>query len=159
MQKITPNLWFDHEAEEAVGFYISVFKGNSKVLSVSRYTKAGFDVHHMPAGTAMVVEFELFGQRFMALNGGPVFKFNEAVSFIVECDTQEEIDTYWGQLSAHPEAEQCGWLKDKYGLSWQIVPKSMGEYLGGPNADKVMEAFMKMKKIDIAALQKEQSNK
>ena len=117
MQKITPHLWFDREAEEAVNFYISVFKKDSKVLSISRYTEAGFDVHHMPAGTAMVVEFELFGQRFMGLNGGPVFKFNEAISFVVECDNQEEIDNYWEQLSAHPESEQCGWLKDKYGLS------------------------------------------
>lgn len=156
MQKITPNLWFDHEAEEAANFYISVFKKDARVLSVSRYTEAGFEVHHMPAGTAMTVEFELFGQHFLGLNGGPVFTFNEAVSFIVECDTQDEIDTYWAQLSVHPDAEQCGWLKDKYGLSWQIVPKNMGEYLAGPKAAAVMEAFLKMKKIDIAALQKVQ---
>ena len=152
-QKITPNLWFARNAEEAANFYISVFKKDARVLNVSHYTEAGFDVHHMPAGTAMTVEFELFGQRFLGLNGGPVFTFNEAVSFIVECDTQQEIDTYWTQLSAHPEAEQCGWLKDKYGLSWQIVPKNMGEYLGGPNAGKVMETFLKMKKIDLATLQ------
>ncbi len=154
MQKITPNLWFDHNAEEAANFYISVFKKDARIVNTSRYTEAGFDVHHMPAGTAMTVEFELFGQRFLGLNGGPVFTFNEAVSFIVECDSQEEIDNYWTQLSAHPEAEQCGWLKDKYGLSWQIVPKNMDDYLTGPNADKVMEAFLKMKKIDMAALQK-----
>ena len=106
----------------------------------------------MPAGTAMVVEFELNGQRFLALNGGPVFTFNESISFVVECEDQAEIDYYWEKLSAVPEAEQCGWLKDKYGLSWQIVPKNQSEYLSGPNGDKAMAAFLQMKKIDIAAL-------
>lgn len=153
MQKITPNLWFDREAEEAVNFYISVFK-DGKILSVSRYTDAGFDVHHMPAGTAMVVEFELFGQRFLTLNGGPVFRFNEAISFLVECADQAEIDYYWEALSAVPESEQCGWLKDKYGLSWQIVPKDQAKHMSGPNSDKVMEAFLQMKKIDIATLER-----
>lgn len=153
MQKITPNLWFDHDAEAAAQFYTSIFK-DGKILSVSRYTDAGFEVHHMPAGTAMVVEFELFGQRFLGLNGGPVFTFNEAVSFVVECDDQAEIDYYWERLSAVPESEQCGWLKDKYGLSWQIVPRDQAKYLSGPNGDKVMETFLQMKKIDIAALEK-----
>ena len=148
---ITPNLWFDRQAEEAAAFYVSIFK-DSKVLSVSRYTDAGFDVHHMPAGAAMVVEFELNSQRFLALNGGPVFTFNESISFVVECEDQAEIDYYWEKLSAVPEAEQCGWLKDKYGLSWQIVPKNQAAYLSGPNGDKAMAAFLQMKKIDIAAL-------
>lgn len=153
MQKITPNLWFDRNAEEAAEYYVSVFP-NSKVVRVSRYTDAGFDVHHMPAGTAMVVEFELGGQRFLGLNGGPVFTFNEAVSFVVECKDQAEIDYYWEKLSAVPESEQCGWLKDRFGVSWQIVPENQSAYLSGPQSDKVMEAFLAMKKIDIATLER-----
>jgi predicted 3-demethylubiquinone-9 3-methyltransferase (glyoxalase superfamily) len=153
MQKIIPNLWFDKEAEEAVNFYVSIFK-DSKIGDVSRYGDVGFDVHHMPAGTVMTVEFELNGQTFLALNGGPIFKFNEAVSFVINCDSQEEIDYYWEKLSEGGDvaAQQCGWLKDKYGLSWQVVPSNMGEALSGPNADKLMDAFLKMKKIDMNVL-------
>src|SRR5689334_19200265 len=121
MQKITPNLWFDKEAEEAANFYCSVFK-NSKIGKISRYGKEGFEVHKMPEGTVLTVAFQLEGQDFLALNAGPVFKFNEAVSFIVDCKDQAEVDYYWEKLSAMPESEQCGWLKDKYGLSWQIIP-------------------------------------
>src|SRR5690348_11231234 len=136
MQKITPNLWFDHDAEDAAKFYTTVFK-DAKILSVSHYTEAGYDAHHMPAGTAMVVEFELAGQRFMALNGGPAFRLNEAVSFVIDCMDQAEVDYFWGKLSADPQAEQCGWLKDKFGLSWQVVPRALSGLLSGPHADKV----------------------
>lgn len=155
-QKITPNLWFDTQAEEAAKYYTSVFK-NSKVGNVSRYGKEGFEVHKIPEGTAMTVEFELDGMSFLALNGGPVFKLNEAVSFIVSCKDQEEVDYYWQKLSAVPENEQCGWCKDKFGLSWQIVPKQMGELMGDPDpvrAGRVMQAMLKMHKIVIADLQK-----
>jgi predicted 3-demethylubiquinone-9 3-methyltransferase (glyoxalase superfamily) len=155
MQKITPHLWFDNQAEEAVNFYASIFK-NSKVGNVSRYTDAGQEVHGQKPGTAMTVEFELEGQRFLALNGGPIFKFNESISFMVNCATQEEVDYYWEKLSAVPESEQCGWLKDKYGLSWQIIPTALGQLLSDPDSQKsgrVMEAMLKMKKIDIQALQ------
>ena len=155
MQKITPCLWFDKNAEEAVKFYTSIFK-NSKVLNVSRYTEAGYDVHHMPAGSVLTVEFELNGQRFTALNGGPVFKFNEAISFQVGCDTQEEVDYYWEKLSQDGDknAQQCGWLKDKFGLSWQVVPKVLGALLkDGRRAGMVMQALLQMKKLDIKRLQ------
>jgi predicted 3-demethylubiquinone-9 3-methyltransferase (glyoxalase superfamily) len=156
MQKITPNLWFDKEAEEAAEFYVSVFK-NSKVLEVSRYGEAGQEVHGQKPGTAMTVSFELDGQQFMALNGGPIFKFNEAVSFVIDCDGQEEVDYYWEKLSADPADGQCGWTKDKYGLSWQVVPKQLGELMSDPDAEKAgrtMEAMLKMKKLDVAALQR-----
>lgn len=157
MQKITPCLWFDRNAEEAAKFYTSIFK-NSKIKNVSRYTEAGHDVHHMPAGTVLTVEFELDGQAFTALNGGPVFKFNEAISFQVGCDTQEEVDYYWEKLSAGGDknAQQCGWLKDKFGLSWQIVPKILVEMLMDKDAKKsgrVMQAIMQMKKLDIKRLE------
>ena len=155
MQRITPCLWFDKNAEEAVKFYTSIFK-NSKILNVSRYTEAGYDVHHMAAGTVLTVEFELNGQIFTALNGGPVFKFNEAISFQVCCASQEEVDYYWEKLSdgGDKNAQQCGWLKDKYGLSWQIVPKVLAELLkDGKRADKVMQALLQMKKLDIKRLQ------
>jgi len=155
MQRITPCLWFDKNAEEAVKFYTSIFK-NSKILNVSRYTEAGYDVHHMAAGTVLTVEFELNGQTFTALNGGPVFKFNEAISFQVGCASQEEVDYYWEKLSdgGDKNAQQCGWLKDKYGLSWQIVPKVLAELLkDGKRADKVMQALLQMKKLDIKRLQ------
>ena len=152
MQKITPFLWFDHQAEEAANFYISVFK-NSKILSVSRYGEGA----PRPAGTAMIVNFQIDGQEFMALNGGPEFKFTEAVSLFVNCETQEEVDNYWEKLSAGGEKGQCGWLKDRYGLSWQIVPTALGELMSDPDPEKsrrVMEAMLKMSKIDINALKR-----
>lgn len=152
MKKIKPHLWFDKEAEDAAMFYTSVFK-NSKITATSHYGEAGKEVHGQEAGTVLTVEFELDGQSFVALNGGPVFKFNEAVSFLIECDDQDEIDYYWEKLSAVPEAEQCGWLKDKYGLSWQVVPARLGELMQGPNSEKTMAALLKMKKLDIAGLE------
>src|SRR6266480_507631 len=127
-QKITPFLWFDKEAEKAAKFYISVF-GDGKILSTSHYDENASNVAGMPVGSVMVVEFELFGQKFQAINAGPVFKFTEAISFLVTCENQEEVDKYWKVLSAVPESEQCGWLKDKFGLSWQIVPKQLGEIM------------------------------
>src|SRR5437868_13481177 len=144
MQKITPCLWFDSEAEAAAKFYTSIFK-NSKIGKISRYGKAGFEFHGKPEGTVLTVEFDIEGQRFTALNGGPVFKFNEAMSLQVYCDTQEELDRYWKKLSegGDTNAQQCGWLKDKYGVSWQIVPRVLGELLSDPDAGKserVMQA-------------------
>src|SRR5437762_1827693 len=155
MQKINPCLWFDHNAEEAVNRYISIFK-NSMILAVSRYGKAGKEIHGRPAGSVMTVAFELDGQKFTALNGGPLFKFNESVSFVVSCETQQEIDHYWEKLSADPNAGQCGWLKDRYGLSWQIVPSVLPKFMakGGALADSVMGALLKMKKLDIAELER-----
>lgn len=157
LQKIMPNLWFDQNAEEAVNFYTSIFP-DSSINTVSRFGKEGFEQHRMPEGTVMVVAFTLSGVNFTALNGGPIFKFNEAVSFIVNCDTQEEIDHYWYKLSegGDPNAQQCGWLKDKFGLSWQIVPSNMGELVTQPDAEKrgrVMTAMLQMKKIVIADLE------
>jgi predicted 3-demethylubiquinone-9 3-methyltransferase (glyoxalase superfamily) len=156
MQKITPHLWFDREAEEAARFYASIFP-HSKVGKISHYGKEGFEVHGMPEGTVLTVEFELNGQSFIGLNGGPIFKFNESVSFMIPCDTQEEIDFYWGKLSAVPESEQCGWVKDKFGLSWQVAPSMIGKMLSEgtkEQGERVMKAMLQMKKIDIAALQK-----
>lgn len=150
--KITPFLWFDSQAEEAAKFYTSVFP-NSKIINVSRYDEAGSKASGVPVGTAMVVAFALGDQEFSALNGGPIFKFSEAISFVVNCSNQEEVDMYWGKLSAVPESEQCGWLKDKFGLSWQIVPKQLGELLGKDKSGKVMQAMLKMKKIDVKTLQ------
>ena len=150
MNKITPFLWFDDKAEEAMNFYCSIFK-NSKVGSISRYGEAGPG----PKGTVMSATFELNGQEFMALNGGPVFTFTPAISFFVNCETQEEVDELWEKLSADGEEGQCGWLKDKYGLSWQIVPSSLGEYLNGNDTEKshrAMEAMLQMKKLDIHKL-------
>jgi predicted 3-demethylubiquinone-9 3-methyltransferase (glyoxalase superfamily) len=150
IQKITPFLWFDHQAEEAVAFYISIFP-NSKVVKVVRYSAAGPG----PAGSAMTVEFKLEGQSFVALNGGPHFKFTEAISFVVNCQTQEEVDVYWEKLSADGGEVQCGWVKDKFGLSWQVVPTVMLEYLSDPDPEKagrVMKAMLKMTKLDIATL-------
>lgn len=157
VQKITPCLWFDHQAEEAAGFYTSVFK-NSRIGRITRYGKEGYEIHGRPEGTVMTVEFEIEGQVFTALNGGPVFQFTEAISFQVNCETQEEVDRYWEQLSrgGDPKAQQCGWLKDQYGVSWQIVPTVLGELLSDPDAEKsqrVMKAFLQMHKIDIKALQ------
>jgi predicted 3-demethylubiquinone-9 3-methyltransferase (glyoxalase superfamily) len=157
-QRIAPCLWFDNQAEEAAAFYVSIFK-NSKVHSVARYGKAGFEVHKKPAGSVMTVEFELDGQPFTALNGGPHFKFSEAVSLQVFCETQIEVDYYWEKLSkgGDPKAQQCGWLKDKYGLSWQIVPRVLPELLldnESEKAQRAMEAMLHMKKIDIGDLER-----
>ncbi|MCB1840309.1 MAG: VOC family protein [Rhodospirillales bacterium] len=148
-------LWFDKEAEEAAKFYTSIFK-NSKINHVSRYGEAGQDIHGQNAGSVMTVEFELDGRRFMGLNGGPLFKFNESVSLVVYCDTQEEIDTLWHKFTADGgEESHCGWLKDKFGLSWQIVPSILSKLMSDPaRADAVMAAFLKMRKFDIAALEK-----
>jgi predicted 3-demethylubiquinone-9 3-methyltransferase (glyoxalase superfamily) len=152
MQKITPFLWFDDQAEEAMNFYVSIFK-NSKVLSVARYGDAGPG----PKGTAMTARFQLEGQEFIALNGGPQFKFTEAISFLVNCETQEEVDYFWEKLSKGGERSRCGWLKDKFGLSWQIVPTVLGEMLQDKNAEKsqsVMKAMLQMDKIDIQGLKR-----
>ncbi|HKB44531.1 MAG TPA: VOC family protein [Chitinophagaceae bacterium] len=157
MQKISSNLWFAHEAEEAANYYVSIFK-NGKVKKIARYGKEGHDIHKMPEGSVMTVEFELEGQTFVALNGGPIFKFNEAISFIVNCDTQEEIDYYWEKLSrgGDKKAQQCGWLKDKYGLSWQVVPKQLSEMMSDrvtKRSESVMKALLRMKKLDIKKLE------
>ena len=157
MQKITSNLWFDRQAEEAVKFYTSVFK-NARMGRIARYGKEGQEVHGMPEGTVMTVEFWLEEQGFVALNGGPHFKFNEAVSFIVNCETQEEVDYYWDKLSegGDEKAQMCGWLKDKFGLSWQIVPTILPNLITDADTSKagrVMKAMLQMKKIDIATLQ------
>jgi predicted 3-demethylubiquinone-9 3-methyltransferase (glyoxalase superfamily) len=154
MQKITPCLWFDGNAEEAVNFYISIFK-NSKIVSVARYGQAGAEASGQPKESVMTVTFELEGQRFLALNGGPEFKFTEAISFMVNCATQERVDQLWEKLSDGGQEIQCGWLKDKYGLAWQIVPTILGEMLHDKDpekAEKVMKAMLQMKKIDIKAL-------
>ncbi len=154
MQKITPFLWFDDKAEEAVRFYTSIFE-NSKIVKIARYGDAGAQVSGRPKGTVMTVAFQLDGQEFVALNGGPQFKFTEAISFVVNCQTQEEVDEYWEKLSAGGQEVQCGWLKAKYGLSWQIVPTILGEMLSDPDpkkAERVMKAMLQMKKIDIKGL-------
>ncbi len=151
MQKITPFLWFNDNAEEAMNHYVSIFK-NSKIKSMSRYGDAGPG----PKGTVMVGSFEINGQEFMALNGGPIFKFTEALSFVVNCEDQAEVDYYWEKLLAGGVESQCGWLKDKFGLSWQIVPTILGKLLADKDAqksNKVMQAMLQMKKIDIAKLQ------
>jgi predicted 3-demethylubiquinone-9 3-methyltransferase (glyoxalase superfamily) len=156
MQKITPFLWFDDKAEEAVNLYVSIFR-NSNITGIARYGEAGSDVAGRPAGTVMTVAFQLEGQEFVALNGGPVFTFSPAISFVVNCETQDEVDELWAKLSegGDEEAQQCGWLKDKYGVSWQIVPTILGEMLQDKNADKserVMKAMLQMKKIDTEGL-------
>jgi predicted 3-demethylubiquinone-9 3-methyltransferase (glyoxalase superfamily) len=156
--KIAPCLWFDHQAEEAASYYVSIFK-NSKILQVTRYTEAGREIHQKPAGSVMVVEFELDGQSFTALNGGPIFTFNEAISLQVNCDTQKELDYYWDALSkgGDPKAQQCGWLKDRYGLSWQVVPSKLQDLLKDHTSEKAqraMDAMLRMKKIDIAELER-----
>jgi predicted 3-demethylubiquinone-9 3-methyltransferase (glyoxalase superfamily) len=157
VQKITPFLWFDNQAEDAVRFYTSIFK-NSKIGNIARYGNEGFEVHGQPEGTVMTVEFEIEGQAFIALNGGPVFQFNEAISFQVSCNTQAEVDHYWDRLTegGNEDAQQCGWLKDKYGVSWQIVPVILRELLDGADpakAQRAMKAMLQMKKLDIAELQ------
>jgi len=152
---IVPCLWFNNKAEEAVEFYLSVFK-DGKALSVDRYTEVGEDITGHKGGDVLTIEFEILGSPFLALNAGPEFSFNPSVSFTVECSSQEEIDYYWDRLSAKPEAEQCGWLQDKYGLSWQVVPGRLSEMLrsGTPEQRKrVTEAFMEMKKFDLRALE------
>ena len=154
MQKITPFLWFNDKAEEAVKFYTSIFK-NSKIGKIARYDEAGEKASGRPKGSVMTVEFELEGQEFIALNGGPIFKFTEAISFVVNCETQEEVDYYWEKLSQGGKEVQCGWLKDKYGLSWQIVPTVLGELLSDKDAAKsqrVMQAMLKMVKLDVKKL-------
>jgi predicted 3-demethylubiquinone-9 3-methyltransferase (glyoxalase superfamily) len=156
MQAITPCLWFDDQAEPAARYYTGIFK-NSKIVTISRFPEAGQEVHHRPAGSVMVVEFELEGQRFTALNGGPIFHFTEAISLQINCDTQEDVDYYWDRLSdgGDPKAQQCGWLKDKYGLSWQVVPTILGQLMTDGDtarAARVMTAMLGMKKIDIDGL-------
>lgn len=155
-RSIMPCLWFDTQAEEAAKFYISVF-GNSNILRIARYGKEGREIHGKEAGTVMTVEFELAGQKFLALNGGPHFKFSEAVSFQVHCETQAEIDYFWNRLAEGGEEGPCGWLKDKYGLSWQVVPSVLPDMLVDPDSQKsqrVTRAFLQMKKFDIAELQR-----
>jgi predicted 3-demethylubiquinone-9 3-methyltransferase (glyoxalase superfamily) len=163
MQKITPCLWFDSNAEEAAKFYTSIFE-NSKIVKTARYGKEGYEIHGKPAGTVLTVEFELNGQTFTALNGGPVFKFNEAVSFQVLCESQKEVDYYWETLSkgGDEKAQQCGWLKDKFGVSWQIVPAVLTEMLQDKEtekADRVMKAMLQMKKLDIKTLERAYESK
>jgi predicted 3-demethylubiquinone-9 3-methyltransferase (glyoxalase superfamily) len=158
MQKVTPCLWFDDQAEEAAEFYTSIFK-NSRIIRTTRYGKEGYEIHGKPVGTAMTVEFEIDGQPFTALNGGPVFQFNEAISFQVLCDTQEEVDYYWDKLSegGDEKAQQCGWLKDKYGISWQVVPTILSGLVGDPDSEKsqrAMKAMLQMKKMNIEALER-----
>ena len=155
LQRITPFLWFDTQAEEAVKFYTSIFK-KSKIGNIARYDKAGEKVSGRPTGSIMTVEFQIEGQDFIALNGGPIFKFNESISFVVNCETQKEVDYYWKKLTAGGGKEvQCGWLTDKFGLSWQIVPIALNELMSGKDAAKsqrVMEAMLKMVKFDIKKL-------
>ena len=154
MQKITPCLWFNNKAEEAVNVYVSIFK-NSKIGNITRYGEEGAKVSGKPKETVMTVTFQLDGQEFMALNGGPQFTFSPAISFRVNCETQEEVDKLWGKLSENGEEIQCGWLKDKYGISWQIVPTVLNEMLQDKDAEKserVMKAMLQMKKIDIITL-------
>ena len=155
-QKITPCLWFDNQAEEAVEFYTGIFR-NSRILNISRYGEAGREVHGRPAGSVMTIAFELDGQAFTALNGGPTFKFNEAISFQVDCETREEVDYYWEKLSegGDEKSQQCGWLKDKFGASWQVIPSILPKMMSDPDREKsgrVMEAMLRMKKIDIDEL-------
>jgi predicted 3-demethylubiquinone-9 3-methyltransferase (glyoxalase superfamily) len=152
--KMTLCLWFDNQAEEAARFYTSLFK-NSKIESISRYGKEGFEIHGQKEGTVMTISFSINGQSFTALNGGPVFKFNEAASLQIFCDTQEEIDYYWNNLSKGGEEGQCGWLKDKFGFSWQVIPSILPQLMMDPaRSGRAMEAFLKMKKFDIETLKK-----
>ena len=158
IHRITPCLWFDDQAEAAAQFYTGIFR-NSRIVSVARYGEAGREIHGKPPGSVMIVAFELDGQPFTALNGGPVFKFNEAISFQINCETQAEIDDYWDKLSAggDPAAQQCGWLKDKYGVSWQVVPIVLPKLVGDPTSEKsqrAMKAMLQMKKLDIAKLER-----
>lgn len=154
-QKLTPCLWFDTQAEQAAHFYTSIF-ANSQINQISRYGKAGREVHGREPGSVMVVEFELEGQTFTALNGGPIFKFNEAISFQVMCETQDEIDRFWTRLSEGGQEGQCGWLRDRFGLSWQVMPSVLPQMMAnarGEQLERMIGAVMKMKKLDLAALQ------
>lgn len=156
--RISPCLWFNDQAEEAARFYVRVFK-DGRITAISRYGKAGFDQHQRPEGSVMTVDFELDGTTYTALNGGPHFSFTEAVSLMVECDTQEDIDYFWEKLSegGDPKAQQCGWLKDRYGLSWQVVPREMAAWMADgptPASERAMEAMLTMKKLDLAALRR-----
>jgi predicted 3-demethylubiquinone-9 3-methyltransferase (glyoxalase superfamily) len=158
MQKITTCLWFDSNAEEAVAFYTTVFK-NSKIKDTTRYGEAGKEIHGKPAGSVLTIAFELEGREFLALNGGPLFKFNEAISLIVNCETQQEIDYYWERLKqgGDERAQQCGWLKDKFGVSWQVVPTALQKMITDPDSAKVqrvMQALFPMKKLDVNALKR-----
>ncbi len=158
MQKITPFLWFDSQAEEAASFYTAIFK-NSRITGITRYSEEGAQASGRPKGTVMTVTFQLEGQEFVALNGGPHFRFSEAVSFFVNCESQAEVDYYWEKLSAggDPQAQQCGWLKDKYNLSWQVVPIVLMKLLSDPDPEisrRVMKAMLKMKKIEIEPLKR-----
>jgi len=161
MQKITPMLWFDNQAEEAVKFYTQIFSNapharQTDIGEVSHYDEAGSEASGQPKGSAMVVPFELEGQKFLALNGGPMFTFSEAISLVIDCEDQEEVDYFWAKLTEGGEESQCGWLKDKYGLSWQVVPKKLTELLADPDQKKsgnVMQAMLKMKKIDVHTLE------
>lgn len=156
MQKITPFLWFDDKAEEAAKFYVSIFR-NSRIGNIARYGEAGATASGQPKGAVMTVTFTLDGQEFIALNGGPQFRFTEAISFVVNCETQKEIDDVWDRLTDGGEEVQCGWLKDKYGVSWQVVPSVLGEMMADPDpktSERVMQAILQMKKINIAGLKK-----
>lgn len=158
VQRITPCLWFDGQAEEAARYYTGIFD-RSEIIHVDRYGEAGHDIHGHEAGKVMLVVFRLEGQQFIALNGGPQFKFNEAISFQVHCDSQEEVDHFWEELSrgGDKDAQQCGWLKDRFGVSWQVIPRILQELLGGNDrarADRVMSAMLEMKKIEIDKLRK-----
>lgn len=157
-QKITPNLWFNNQAEEAAMFYTSVFK-NSAIGKTARYGKEGREIHKMPEGTVMTIEFTLEGQQFLALNGGPLFRFNEAISFVIRCNGQEEVDYFWEKLLQGEQAEEqmCGWLKDQFGLSWQVIPANLTDFILHPDkqkAGKAMQALMQMKKIEVKELEK-----
>ena len=159
--RISPCLWFDDQAEEAVNFYTSIFP-NSKIGRVSRYGEAGYEVHRKPAGTVMTMAFELDGQAFTALNGGPMFKFTEAISFQINCESQQEVDYYWEKLTAGGDArtQQCGWLKDKFGVSWQVIPRALFEMISDPDLDKARkatQAMLRMKKIDIDEMRRAQA--
>ncbi|MEO8386242.1 MAG: VOC family protein [Betaproteobacteria bacterium] len=158
IQKIAPCLWFDDQAEEAANYYVSIFK-NAKIANISRYSEVGHEIHGRPAGSVLTVAFELDGQNFTALNGGPLFKFNEAISFQINCETQEEVDYYWERLGdgGDEKAQQCGWLKDKYGVSWQVVPMVLPMMISDQDSEKskrAMAAMLKMKKLNIEELQR-----
>jgi predicted 3-demethylubiquinone-9 3-methyltransferase (glyoxalase superfamily) len=161
MTVITPCIWFDDQAEPAAKFYTGIFK-NSKILSTSRFQEAGQEIHGKPAGSVMTVEFELDGQKYTALNGGPMFKLSEAISLQVDCKSQAEVDYFWEKLGAGGQDSECGWLKDKFGLSWQIIPRQLSELLADKDPAKsarVMQAMLKMSKLDIATLQKAHAGK
>jgi predicted 3-demethylubiquinone-9 3-methyltransferase (glyoxalase superfamily) len=156
-QKIIPHLWYDYQALEAAKFYVSVFKKNSRITGYTHYGKEGYEIHRMKEGTVMTVSFLLNGQEFIAINAGPMFKFNEAISFMVMCKNQKEIDYFWNKLSAKPKAEICGWLKDKYGLSWQIVPAEQEKWMKTKDKkafDRVMKEILRSKKLNINKLRK-----